>query len=390
MRRQTGQRPFPSQSMEAGRDGGGGLTTTTTVSPPPQPAHGWLCMANRLRRRRAVLSETPPSPPVEGEGARRLRRDLCFILALTPLASTAANFTTDLQHHWLAPRAADFARASAFLTHALQALCDAQPTQAEPALAEVRRHWLTALAAWERLSTVAIGPVLERRSRRQIDFTPTRPKLIEKAIKSAPRSSADMELIGTPAKGLPALEWLLWTKPVQPASPACGYAVRVTEEVHREARALAASPAPAGDARTVISELVNQWLGGLERLRWAGLELPLRVAQTGGGREAPDFPRRASGASAADWAAQWDGLKALATGPVSLRAALAEAGKAPEATALAEAVTRADTALAGLAPDDGERVLAAARALADLKRLVEDRVAPALGVAIGFSDADGD
>ena len=43
-----------------------------------------------------------------------------------------------------------------------------------------------------------------------------------------------------------------------------------------------------------------------------------------------------------------------------------------------------------LEPAQRERVLAAAAALGALKRLVEDEVAPALNVSIGFSDADGD
>jgi predicted lipoprotein len=39
---------------------------------------------------------------------------------------------------------------------------------------------------------------------------------------------------------------------------------------------------------------------------------------------------------------------------------------------------------------DTARILAAAKQLAALKRLVENEIAPALGVNIGFSDADGD
>jgi len=35
--------------------------------PHPNP-EGWLCIASPFRRRRAMLCETPPSPP-EGEGA---------------------------------------------------------------------------------------------------------------------------------------------------------------------------------------------------------------------------------------------------------------------------------------------------------------------------------
>jgi hypothetical protein len=40
-----------------------------------------------------------------------------------------------------------------------------------------------------------------------------------------------------------------------------------------------------------MSEFVNQWVGGMERLRWAHMEKPLRAAQ---GSKAPEYPRNAS------------------------------------------------------------------------------------------------
>lgn len=306
---------------------------------------------------------------------------------LTMSSMSFAGFSSDTLHNaWSAPRAAEFAAASAQLAPAIESLCAA--TVAEPALQDARQHWSNTLFTWERLSGVAFGPVLERRSQRQIDFTPTRPRLIEKAVKSAPANAADMELIGTPAKGLPALEWLLWVKPVQPGSAECRYALQVAAEVAREAAALADAPALAVDSQTALSELVNQWIGGLERLRWANMEMPARVALTSSGRDAAEFPRSAAHAHAASWAAQWDALQTLAIGPVSLASALQARGK--DAARLAESVRLADVAMHGLDGNDTPRLLEAAKQLAALKRLVENEVAPALGVNIGFSDADGD
>ncbi len=318
-----------------------------------------------------------------------------FLAAIALVAAHAhadALTASALHQAWFAPRAAEFTRVSGGLAPAVQALCDARPEAAAAALERARGQWRASLAAWERLSAVAVGPLLERRSQRQIDFIPTRPRMIEKAVKAAPATARDMELIGTPAKGFPALEWLLWSKPVAPASAECRYAVQVAAEIAREAADLAGAESATQDAQTALSELVNQWVGGLERLRWANLEMPQRVALTAGppGTVAPDFPRKAAGAGAASWAAQWDAVKSLAAGPVSLAAALRERGKDAVADKLAQAVARSDAALAGLGLDDSERILAAAKVLADLKRLVETEVAPALGVNIGFSDADGD
>jgi predicted lipoprotein len=303
-----------------------------------------------------------------------------------------------VHREWTMPRSSDFVRDSIRLKPALQALCGAPPEKPEEALQHARQSWLQALSSWERLSAVAIGPLNERRSQRQIDFMPTRPKLIEKAVKSAPASLADLELIGTPAKGLPALEWLLWVKPVRPASAECHYAVLVAEEIEREALALneaykkAAGQEQGKEAANVsLSELVNQWVGGLERLRWPNMEMPVRVAMTSRTKIEPEFPRRSMGAVAMSWSAQWEALRTLAAGKgISLETALRVNKQNKLADSLVEAINKADKAMQGLQATDESRVLEAARELAALKRLVEDGVAPALGVTIGFSDADGD
>ncbi|MBA3590033.1 MAG: hypothetical protein H0W38_10715, partial [Methylibium sp.] len=54
------------------------------------------------------------------------------------------------------------------------------------------------------------------------------------------------------------------------------------------------------------------------------------------------------------------------------------------------AVQQADRSLAGLSVQAPERLRHAAGALAALGRVVQEQVAPALEVSIGFSDADGD
>ncbi len=275
-----------------------------------------------------------------------------------------------------------------------------------------RSQWQAAAQAWDQLSAVAIGPLVERRSLRQIDFQPTRPELIERAIRTAPANAAAMERVGTPAKGLPALEWLLWVRPVEPQAPACAYAVQVAQDVQREADTLAqAFTALAQRERgedgeeeatvPAMGELVNQWVGGLERLRWAQIERPVRSAGQGKSPSAPAFPRVASGSTASSWAAQWEALRTLAVtrsnepavpgeGLAPLETYLRGRGLNAPADALVQSVRKADASMAGLAPGPSAKLLAASSRLAELKRLVETETAPALQVTIGFSDADGD
>ena len=321
-----------------------------------------------------------------------------------------------LYGHWGQPRARELATAAQALPSAVRALCEAPAGQSTAALANARSAWQRGMLAWETLGAVAVGPVIARRTQRQMDFAPTRPALIERAIKTQPQGAKAFERIGTPAKGLPALEWLLWTQPAAPASPACSYAVEVALDIEREAVALASAFDAAAStdwaaedeqerSTAAMGEFINQWVGGIERLRWAHMEKPLRAAQ---GTRTPDYPRAASGQAATAWKAEWDALRALAVLPdsaatptpgealVPLETYLRGRGLNPLADQLLGTTQRVDTALQAIARSGaagkagGERVLQASKELAALKRLAEAEIAPALQVSIGFSDADGD
>ena len=318
--------------------------------------------------------------------------------------------------HWALPRAQDFDRNARALVPAVAALCQAPAADGKAALDSARTAWQATARAWEQLAAVSVGPVIARRSQRAIDFTPTRPALIEKAISTQPQGAKAFERIGTPAKGLPALEWMLWTRPAQSGSPACSYAHEVAQDVARESSALAKAYADAAttdwgaedeqEASTAaISEFVNQWVGGIERLRWAQMDKPLRAAGSGSGTRTPDYPRTASGTTLAAWAATWGGLRSLTTLPASadipaagealvpLEMYLRGKGLNPLADKLRQATDKVDTSMAqvqNLGLQNKVAIQQTARDLAALKFLAESEVAPALQVSIGFSDADGD
>lgn len=322
---------------------------------------------------------------------------------------TPGHFMQGAYRDWYAPQAADFAAQSAALPPAISALCEAEAAEAPDKLQQAKARWQASVTAWDRLSGVQVGPLVLRRSARQIDFTPTRPELIGRAIQAAPSDAAAMERIGTPAKGLPALEWLLWTRPVAPQTPGCRYAVQVAADIAREAAALsrdfaALAALDLGEEEQTsvpaMGELVNQWVGGLERLRWASIEKP-RLAGASRSAHAAAYPRSASGHTAASWAAQWQALRTLAASQAS-QAPLPGAGLVPLETylrgrglnavadQLARSVAQADKTLKNLTPASQSGLSKATSALAGLKKLAETDVASALEVSIGFSDADGD
>lgn len=300
------------------------------------------------------------------------------------------------------PQSAAFARTTRDLVHAMQRHCGS-----EGHLPAARVAWQETLMAWEGLAALATGPLLERRSLRQVDFQPMRPELLKRALARPPETLTDMSRVGAPAKGLPGMEHLLWASPAAPGSPSCAFAVLAAQEVAHEAQTLAtafadlAAREPNDEAdHMAFVEWVNQWLGGLEQLRWTGMEKPLREAETRG--KPAVFARTASGQTLAAWRSAWGSLREAAlaptpdtaptpgTGPVPIETYLRGRGEWRLADRWRQAVEQADQAMARLQTTTPADVQATANALKLLLNLMQDQVAPALSVNIGFSSKDGD
>lgn len=325
----------------------------------------------------------------------------------------ASAYTAALLQHAELPRAQALQREAASLQQVLAGLCAARDNKA--VLAEARTQWRVTTSAWESLSAVALGPTVEQRSARNIDFLPARPQAILRAIDSAPADLKALESIGAPGKGLPALEWLLWPGEAARNEAACAYAALLGADVAREADALAQGFEQLaqrdwkeeGEAASALaSEAINQWLGGLEQLRWRLLGKPLAAGKR------DEFPRVTSGSTTETWRAHWETLRSLALGPapnngfgpapavppgvVSIEAYLRGRGNNPQADTWVSAVQRADRALQPLwrGKARGLPTIAAMKsavaALDGLKRTMQAEVAPTLEVTLGFSDADGD
>lgn len=306
------------------------------------------------------------------------------------------------------PAARTFALEAGALAQALAVPAEG-PAALETLLRQARPAWVRTLEAWIGLSTIATGPVVERRSIKALDFQPSRPELIRKAIERAadgPLDTAAMERVGTPAKGLPALEWLLWSSAAEvPRAPALRhYLMSTSADLAREARELAdawqeSATAPLDEEAVAagVAELINQMLGAVELLRWRDIERPARA----GAADKLGYPRQRSRQTALAWATAWRVLReALHTpadwpepgrGLVSLGLYLRSVGHVALADRLDVAVEAIDPALSGLKPASPRtRQLQAGAALARLKGLIENEVASAIQVRIGFSDNDGD
>lgn len=312
-----------------------------------------------------------------------------------------ASFVDGVLRQQLQPQVRLFARSTAALVSACERWSSRGPNQR----AAARLAWQDALRAWAGLGSLLVGPLLERRSARRIDFAPARTAQVEQAIAQEPIATEDMERIGSAAKGFGALEWLLWDSRAPNDDPARRYAVLVARDIAVEATgleqdfvALLARPRNPDATRELLSQILNQWVGGAEMLRVQGLERPAQATAAGG---RPALPRTLSGAAALERQARWQTLRALlvgpgdaaagpSAGPPTLEQMLQAEGHPDLAANLHGNVPKVEAALHAALGNDPAGLHAAGRALALLKRTVEFDAAPALDVQIGFSDVNGD
>jgi hypothetical protein len=123
------------------------------------------------------------------------------------------------------------------------------------------------------------------------------------------------------------------------------------------------------------------------------MDKPLRSANPG---KPAAVTRAPSQGTLASWQAQWGSLRHLAVGDarqpdhVSIARLVEAQGWTRLADELRAAVQQADAAMQAVDRVELARTTPASRALSQLKHLVENDVALALDVTIGFSDADGD
>lgn len=273
---------------------------------------------------------------------------------------------------------------------------------------EARQAWTATALAWAALSAVATGPLVTRRSARRVDFMPVRTALVLRAIEGAPVGEEAMDRVGSAAKGLGALEWLLWVPTAPRHEAARAYATEVARDIRREADAVAqafvAMAEREMDDEAVVAafaEILNQWIGGLEQLRLQRLVRPVEEARTRGAR-APLPLRPWTGIDVQERTARWQALQAAAIFaggtapprdqglPVPIETYLRSRGLNPLADRLRALTTSAERALVAAADNKPASMLRAAQRLGQAKHLAEADVAPALEVRVGFSDADGD
>jgi len=273
------------------------------------------------------------------------------------------------------------------------------------AWAEHRALWVKTMLAWETLAAVAVGPLLERRSARAIDFWPTRPAQVQRLLQSGLgniTTVAQLDTVGASARGLPALEWLLWK--TDGNGHALHYASLLAQQIEAESTALlagyktlATTEREESDAWTIYGEWFGQAVGGLDQLRIKKL-----VADTRGKDSSP-WVRGVSGQTAACWQAQARGLQAFLVGATTAQAAtpgfpvagslnslLLGRGHMTDSQTLRTRTATMLRAVQAARPANAASLRAAQAALAQLSTQANGLAGEVLEITMGFTDADGD
>lgn len=317
-------------------------------------------------------------------------------LAAPATAEDKAAFVRQAIATYFIPRIDAWGATTAPLVESIDALCKAPGREM---LTAARGAFVKSLLAWETATAISYGPITSWRSIYKLDFWPVRMSLLTPLLAKPPATVTEMEAVGGPAKGYPALEWILWTPADNPAvlreANHCRYALVVAMEIAAEAQGLekefasrATQEIPLARADEYFSELLGVVLGALQKLGVKKIEKPSYVAAN------KNYPRTLSGQTAAEWSAQWAGLRSFLVGDgtkgsVDVEAFLRAHGQAATADKLRAAVNRVSASLAsGRATTAVGRK--AGKELGALRDLYTDNVADALGITIEFDENDGD
>lgn len=336
-----------------------------------------------------ALAESPP-PPAAVSGKARLLMQLT-----TSMAGKLQEF--QLQTEGLLLES--------------QTFCE-RPSPAR--LTQVKTAWLHAMQQWAGIESVAFGPLIERRSARQLNAWPVRPKLLEPLLASkTPLTEAQTSGLGLSARGLPAVEWLLYPTPSIKVSAyngrRCELLQALSQQLVQEAQALnqawpgfaagwgkAVEVSRSEAEQTALSDWLNLIIASVDQLKARKLNKLLAAREQGEVREHLEA-----------WRSQ-QSLNLLKLNLASLEQALATAPDAllpylqvnrlpiaaEELQNQLNALRQAQQPLTGSLPVRVAKQPAQVQALQQqvqaLQILLEHRVAEALGVDLGFNVSDGD
>ncbi len=283
-------------------------------------------------------------------------------------------------------------------------------------LAATQAAWWDAREPWKRAEVIQFGPVVEYPERLgpKLDSWPVNAAAVEELVAST--DALDFAQLGSATRGLPVVEYLLWTEAeTSLASDArrCAVLSGAAADVHTNAALLTqvwestwmpalSDPVPDEDAydtpQAVVDEWVNRMAFTVENIRAEKLGKP--AGDDSGGTPLPDtLESRTSARSLQDARDTLAGVQDVWTGDVGgdhlgVRDLLDDAELAARVDQLfdvaIERLERVPDPLEQTIVIEPEIVAYAQEALQALQVVIQVDLAQALGVTITFNDNDGD
>lgn len=335
-----------------------------------------------------------------------------------PRADTRRELLKGLGEQIFLPRYVEFESLAAELDARAGELCD-DPT--DDTLEAVKSAWWASRAPWKRNETVAFGPYADPTFYGSaIDFWPCRPESVETVL--AGTDPIDASTLGDAAKGLPAIEYLLYEPglgPVEVDTRRCEYLRVVTADLASEATAIREAWDPASgnylgelvDAgkgskeydsiEMALGAVVNRLVYDVEAARNAKLGAPLGN-RTAGVVQPGEAESRFSGRSLEDVRDNLRGVEEVFFGAdiddaQSLAAYLEGIGVEELVPEVRDSFDACYAALDAIPEPLTESIVtnptevqAAVDAMGVLQTLVQTDVIGRMGLMLTFSDADGD
>lgn len=313
------------------------------------------------------------------------------------------------------------AGAAGNLKTALGELCAAP---SDGSLQTVHQAWRDARGAWLRSAAMGFGPVLDRRSGGLIDWSPIDPERIERMLAEHPATTEDAvrNTLASTQRGFGAIEYIVFdpdavSRLSDSASPRCDYLRALGGVIASETAAIVEEWTVSRDGGPAYQDFLTGRSSGsmLESAAVAevvrtqvflirtltDLQLAAALGLRGDGPDLAAIPGGAGGNGLADLRATVQGMRDVYVGdatndglgvsdlvtPLSAAADERMRGFFEDALAAVDAV---DGPLRVAVVDRPAQVRAVYDRLMDLRRAINTEVVSLLGVAVGFSDTDGD
>ncbi len=341
-----------------------------------------------------------------------------FVTACGSKGPSDAEVLISLADEVAVPAFQEVAQDMGTLHEASQTLCQ-NPEDA--ALGDAQQAWRDARASWMTSEAMWFGPVMDRRSRSLMDWSPTDAEGVEETLaRDIAFTAGDIrETLASNRRGLGAIEYILFddgaVDSLKNAPARCSFLTSLTDVAGEEAEAIRSAWVDGADGsppykdyltgRSDLSLLASEGVAEAVRTQVFLIRdiVEMRLATALGLRGEPDLtfiPGTVADNGLADLRHELLGMQRIyegaggeSLGISHLIQPLSEETDQrlrEQFTAALTAIDAVDGTLKAAIDERPDQVREVHDRLSDLRRTIATEVVSLLGVSVGFTDTDGD